>query len=332
MARTSQANAPKYTFHKAKFVDHTGQEALRLRSSTTTEPIPDDFHEHPVFCFQIYSTVPLDLEGTNNEAYMATQYERLKDSDNARELISYLAHMMANDAQRTEPVWEVYAPQADVFACIEHQKREIAYRKARRDDPRTFLVPKLALRAYESRKSGFLFVINSLNYQGSRQRSQDEVDANGPLWVWFDRRFSDATAAEQHLRWRNDPKPTYFADEKNVLLPEKEEVRVRRVQRPSGMPHDLRCHYELSCYGGGDGEADLEADFALEVEEGGRGGVDPGAELRLIEDLQGLSIPHLHTEIVEGGIVVSNHSAAEEPALRYIIYVPLLRPALGLIG
>lgn len=66
----------------------------------------EDFEENPEFALQIYSTLPLDSDHTALCEYLS------------REISSWPSMS-----------FEIYSPQPDVFACVEHQRREIAHRK-----------------------------------------------------------------------------------------------------------------------------------------------------------------------------------------------------------
>ena len=63
VARTQlPLNTAEAAFHRATAADYEGEQIIRVRSSTEDTPIPEDLQQDPVFCFQVYSTVPLGFD------------------------------------------------------------------------------------------------------------------------------------------------------------------------------------------------------------------------------------------------------------------------------
>lgn len=164
MARTRQTVDPpsRPQFYKAKFVDHAGLDATRVWWSDAQTPIPDNFSEHPLFSFQVYSTISLHLEDIEEpSAKRARSRQGGESVDHSR--LQELVHYLAGDPETegVQPVFDIYPPQPDAFAAVEHQKREIAHRKARSGDASTFLIPRVIRHTYDRRRSGFLIVLTS---------------------------------------------------------------------------------------------------------------------------------------------------------------------------
>jgi hypothetical protein len=174
-------------FHKQSFVDHAGQSAVRIRYDEPEALIPQKLAQTPVFAFQIYTTFPIDAE-EEDEAPAPKRAKGAHSTDgsmssNLRSMITYLGRGL-NDSQRPAPVYEIYSPQTDAFACVEHQRREIAYRKAHRDEESTILIPKVSKGTdSDLRRTGFLIVFTSDCYKVDLANTSLQYDPNGPLWV-----------------------------------------------------------------------------------------------------------------------------------------------------
>ena len=75
-------------------------------------------------------------------------------------------------------------------------------------------------------------MITSESYHDlTHQLPRNHVDHQGPLWVWFDRRFPRATSVEPVQRYKNDPNALGLDPGEVEVLPEKMEVLVERIQR-----------------------------------------------------------------------------------------------------
>ncbi|KAJ5650200.1 uncharacterized protein N7484_003923 [Penicillium longicatenatum] len=106
MARTKNAHRiPICKWNAQRYRDHENQPAIMIvYSPTNPEALIGPL---PLIAIQIYTTVPLD-------------------SDSDHELIT-LCHYLASGIDHGPNVsFEIYAtPQPDIFACVEHQRREI---------------------------------------------------------------------------------------------------------------------------------------------------------------------------------------------------------------
>ncbi|KAL2008683.1 hypothetical protein VTN00DRAFT_6877 [Thermoascus crustaceus] len=122
MARTSQVppkGSRRYWF-QFNFLDHAGKQVTLGRMYSTDLNRPPD--PDPSFSFQVYSLIQLDSDHTK--------------------LLEYLTSGLDWDLI---PTFEIYAEQQpDIFSYVEHQRREIAHRKASRDTPTDESLPLIA--------------------------------------------------------------------------------------------------------------------------------------------------------------------------------------------
>ncbi|KAI9746310.1 MAG: hypothetical protein M1818_000021 [Claussenomyces sp. TS43310] len=307
MVRTSQtATASHPVWDEQIFLDHDGKQAKRLRWSFQDLSSDADRTEAPAFAFQIYST--LQLEG---------------DLDN---LIDYLGREIVSDG--FYPAWEVYDVQADEFACVEHQRREIAHRKRISSSPSPSptsspspLIPKITLAAHDHRRYGFLIVIASDSYRAG-VASYDYIDPAGPLWVHFDRRFSQKSIVETISRLEIEPgmaESLGVALDEIVVLPEMLVMLARRIQNTRAMLISLGTIYGMSM------RDDGSADYGLDEDEGRSADQMkaakcpvPGAYEESLQEFQVTSGPG------DAVTVISNQHVSSESDLRYLIHIPFL--------
>lgn len=76
--------------------------------------IPVDFHSQPVFNFQLYVTVPVDLDELSTHTDESDDTERLLLHD----LLDYVNLLVADEAQRPEPIWDIYTNQRGAIECV----------------------------------------------------------------------------------------------------------------------------------------------------------------------------------------------------------------------
>lgn len=238
-------------------------------------------------------------------------------------LISYLdEELMAHG--EVEAVFEIYAPQPDVYYCVEHQKREITRRKMQKglEEP---LIPTMVLHLYDTRQVGFCIVITSDGYRNGRAGG-DPVDPNGPLWVWFDRRHSPQSSVDMVWRYEEDPMVygQSYKDINNIsILPEKMEIRVQRKQRIGRMRADLKMlvNKTLSTNNGPNFAHDEVQGQPLSANLGAQ--VSSAAEEELAQTLS-LGQLTTGTRVDDPNSLAISNTTSTESDLRYIIYVPFL--------
>ncbi|KAK5118640.1 hypothetical protein LTR85_008105 [Meristemomyces frigidus] len=246
MARTAQTmrRCPNDVWHKKTFKDHAGKVALRVRNCQPDEPIPDNFQERPMYCFQVYSTVPLNIEFKDEQL---PEIQAPADMSGLEKLLYYIGHFGLQDAQRPYPAYDIYQPQPDALACVEHQKLEIAHRKACKDDGTAFLIPTHARSWFldNVQRAGSIVVVTSDRYMTKESAGLDDVVPYGPLWVRFDRCFPSLISAESSLQCDEHEKGAGW--EGNTAFDGKFEIEVQRKLNMGNMEHDLKWNYFSSC-------------------------------------------------------------------------------------
>lgn len=147
--------------------DHLGHRVV-LEQYVVPDPEPD--HRVPI---QVYSLVPLDDD-----------HEKLRE---------YLLQNFRND--EILPMFEVYSySPPDAFACIEHNRLEIARRKQQyrlgiQNAPP--LIPQFAGRPDKSIRIGFCVLIRSYSYRLGEDDEDELAEAGeGPDMLYFNRSFS----------------------------------------------------------------------------------------------------------------------------------------------
>ncbi|THZ77515.1 hypothetical protein D6C85_01628 [Aureobasidium pullulans] len=331
MARTAQTaglSQQQSVYHTQSFTDHAGQPAIRVRYHS--EPIPSNFHAQPVFTFQIYTTIPLNLEEPSAKRSRTSGASPNAERTILADLIDYVGLQVASEAQRPEPLWEIYAEQQGVFECVEHQRREIAHRKAKKEDPSIPPIPKVVRGLHGRDKTGFAIVIDSQDFKNTEFVANQD-GAQGPLWVYFDRKFPSKISWEPRLRLEADPEimgsDVFGPPELPTVLPELIDATFRRIQRVDGMRSELGMMYFSSCkpfdplpliqemmdIGWDEDEGGPDAEWATETLH--------NVALRLSLDDYNVSRPNA-TEFK-----ISSTTGISEPDLRYIIHVPFLNEA-----
>lgn len=309
MVRSSQtATASKPVWRQHNFVDHGGNQATSIRWSFEDSHDPNEPSGFP-FSFQVYSTLPLD--------------------GNLSKLVEYLGSDIFDEG--FFPSWEIYAEQPDVFSCVEHERREIAYRKeasqtpsAASDSPSLPLIPKVATDPHDPRRLGFLILITSDSYRGG-SAPPNQIDPMGPLWVSFERKYPYKTCVDTASRLENDPDQARrllgIPIEEIEVLPEKIEILAKRKQGTHAMLNTLSTMYRMSFQN--DGRPDYGSDEdegrptdQVEMTQGGD---------NLTLRAQALSLRDFQVTLGLGDTVtVTSSTMTSNPDLRYIVYAPFL--------
>lgn len=323
MVRTAQTAGTdvRPIHHTSTFTDHSGRSAIRVRKSDPDDPIPENFHTHPLVCFQVYINTPLDLEERPSKRAKIPHFEA--DSQISGTVLGDLVNYLNISAQRPPPLWEIYSVEGwGALECVEHQRREIASRKKQRDQPGIAPIPKINHDLSQTNeKLGFCIVIDSDSFKHT------DEPGTGPQWIFFDRRTPTAIDWSPRQRLRSS---SIFGPEPAFILPEKLGVEVVRVQESSSdMQHDFGEMYFFSCGIQDPPLAGPEVimDVGWQEDEGEPGDGRPSstAEASLSELAARLDADRFKIEQESSTrIVISNASEGAEPDLRYLIYAPCL--------
>jgi hypothetical protein len=263
------------------------------------EEIGIDLEVNPEFAIQVYSTLPLDSDHTALCEYLC------------REIDTWPSISL-----------EIYSPQPDVFACVEHQRREIAHRKTTNPGEGFFpgiakAVPNLSNRLPQ----GFLLVITSHSYRAGFRAPSYEDEA-GFLEVNFNRSFPLKTKVDEHSRLQWVPLAGYIpsAVEKSDINPEREEIKVWKCRDSYEPLRQLNLILKMS-YINDDGY-----DYGLDDDEGDPDSLNqlPAPEIIESWQLKANSYPHDDFSVqspTEGAVLIRSKVVNIEPDLQYVIYV-----------
>lgn len=353
MVRTSQSAAagPPPAWTTTSFTDHAGRDAFRFeRSSRSGPPAPaqeqeqeqEQGQEQPLgFPFQIYSLIPLD-------------------DGQRRILIEFLESDILS-----EPVvssWDIYSGSVrDIFACVHHQRREIAHRKARTGngstqqqqqqagrrrghgtEGRSNLIPKVAFSEHDRRRYGLLVVVvTTVSFHTTAGARPADFDPSGPLClVHFDRRFPQRSTTDAHLRLEDDPllaRSVGMAPEDIAVLPEKPEIVATRVQELGALPAKLTALYRKSLcddgtldYALGEDEGSPAEDPSVATDDDVRAMADVVAGQLSADDATQDTQPVDVNPVPGEGVVLlaSSSSPSGPPDLSYLVYAPFV-PAIS---
>lgn len=306
---------PRPQWIARQYRDHAQQLAVFMTlKETNPEALPVRL---PQFAIQVYSTVPLSLESEENTEDDYTALSRYLSSRRS----SYPDEAMS---------FEIYAPQADVFACVEHQRREICYRK--NNIPREGFFPGIAKVAPDEHNhllQGFLLVVTSYSFRDTFLPKYEAE--SGPLWVNFDRCFplkakvDLPSRIESTSRFRFDPS-TISVDRQ--VYSEREELVVRKCRHVDDRCRELsslitRSHSDIE-----EEEEEENFDYGLNKDEGDPSLSNQPLVPQIIKLLQSKadSLDHVQFNIrsaSDGAVAIKTDTAAltSEPELQYIIHV-----------
>ncbi|KAI7218372.1 hypothetical protein KC333_g3656 [Hortaea werneckii] len=336
-AQTARTEGPD-VIHNRTFTDHAGNTAIRARWDTMDKPIPDDFHADPLFCFQVYTTIPLDFHEPSTKRTRTAKSGAGSDFSGSalEEVLDYVGCHSGMGWRRDSPGWEIYSVEnAGALECVEHQRREIASRKERREDPGVNPIPKVAHWNYcVPEKLGFLMVVDSASFKHGDWMNPSAV---GPQWVFFDRHTP--TSMDWSVEFRLDEDPEILASgacgppRAPTVLPERMDTEVIRVQqKPDDMDEQLSWIHHSSS--GADGSNEPPAagpedimDVGWREAEGNPDGekvqstaADALRDLAAQLNMNGLSIK----QDSPTAIIISNAPEGATPDLRYVVYIPFL--------
>lgn len=301
--------------------DHANQPAIFMTLKATN---PDASGDHlPQIAIQAYSTVPLSLNSED------------ESEDDATSVCQYLSSELSAYPLKTLS-FEIYAPQSDVFACVEHQRREILHRKHHRPGEDFFPgIAKVASNSDNQLLQGFLLVMTSYSFRAKWHRLKYEAES-GPLWVNFNRSFP--------LRSKVDlPSRIAYTNPKEVdtsiisvdcqVYSEREEIVIKKCRNIYHNCLELsflvsRSHREVEGY---------EFDYGLNEDEGDPSLSEQPLALETIESLQRKADSLNHDTFdrrspSEGTVAIKSNlpAATSETDLQYTIHIAFPYEQLGL--
>lgn len=211
------------------YTDHIGHRVV-LEQFVEPEFPSDDAHLVP---FQVYSLVSLD--------------------DDHEQLREYLMQSFIDE--ELKPLFEIYSYcPPDAFACIEHNRQEIARRKQLHrsgvENPPP-LIPKFPRRS-DGTLGGFCILIRSHSYRFGQDEDGYTAAGEGPDLLFFNRSFSNT---------RNDIDETQRISEGDDLTSEAFELSTERVTKQFNIGQILMLDIFLKA-----GRPDLQ--YALDIDEG----------------------------------------------------------------
>ncbi|KAJ5922317.1 hypothetical protein N7516_010020 [Penicillium verrucosum] len=175
MTRTEQTRPdPDYTgpkWRQREYPDHQGDTVIlgKIASSDREYHQPEG---RDAFRLQIYSKPPI----------------KPKDFQNLHDyFFQELVHGCFMEIYSYSP--------PDALACVEHQRREIAYRKClhaqTENSPEVLplLIPTLRASTQNDFGSGFCILLTSESYQAGFDAEERNDLGTGPLWIIFNRKF-----------------------------------------------------------------------------------------------------------------------------------------------
>lgn len=306
---SSMSPRAKWTAHRYR--DHANLPAILMAKRPTN---PHSMVILPEFAIQVYSTVSLDLESEH-------------------ETIALCRYLASETHDYPNSSFEIYGPQPDVFACVEHQRREILHRKNTFPGECSFPgIAKVAPYSKDRFLQGFLLVITSYSFRDI-PRADYEAES-GPLWVNFNRSFP--LRAEVDIRSRLEGvgpdgfEPLIFGNGKCDVYPEREELKVKKCRN---IYENFRQLSSLL----GRSSCELKAskfDYGLDEDEGNPSLTDQ--PLEVIESLRSKANSFHHKDFKikssKRTVVIASNptTASTEPDLRYIIYIAFPYTQLGL--
>ncbi|KAI7280797.1 hypothetical protein KC343_g531 [Hortaea werneckii] len=300
------------------------------------EPIPDNFHRNPLFCFQLYTSIPLDLEQPSAKRTRTAESDSGSNFSGTalEQLLDYVGS--STGWRRDSPGWEIYSVGSiGALECVEHQRREIALRRERWEDPGVNPIPKVAhwgYLSYAPEMLGFLIVVDSASFKHGDAMNRPEI---GLQWVFFDRHTPRSMdwSAESRL----DEDPNFLASgmceppRAPSVLPEKLDTAVIRVQQKDedmGEQLSWMNHSSSGAHASNDpqpaGPEDTMEVGWRETEgnpnEAEVNAVDALRDLAAQLNIDGLSIRRVSFTT----IAISNAPKGADTDLRYVVYIPFL--------
>ncbi|OJJ03025.1 hypothetical protein ASPVEDRAFT_53586 [Aspergillus versicolor CBS 583.65] len=280
------------------YKDHLGHPVVLEEYVRPGNP-PAPCHLVPI---QVYSLVPLDPD-----------HEKVRD---------YLLGAFWND--EVMPLFEIYSYcPPDAFACIDHNRREIAFRKQQHRsgvENAPGLIPQFFRHRWNNEPPiGRCVLLRSHCYR--LDEDDDGASAGGPDALEFTRTFS-ATRRDADDAPDDAQIPSYPPDERFL---ERFELSVSRITSREDVDQVVVLDMFLNSHPRG------ELYFGLDVDEGNPPDQAPPSEKQIRDQLSqqtavgGFTLPSLAEVTQDGGIVtVSDTPKGAQPDMQYLICAPFL--------
>jgi hypothetical protein len=325
MARTAQNGRPNpspYQWRQREYSDHQGNPVIRGKVSRAQSfDAPEGKEKYTI---QIYSKTPIQ------PADFESLYEYLSPSLDDCIFI------------------ELYtSTQNDAFACVEHQRREIAHRKrlyADSEQPSNSFPPLIPTFNPNASSSGHVddpepnydtgtcLLLTSDSYRAGGDREKRNQLGTGPLFIHFTRKFP-SQVQEIDLVDRVDfdeldDLPS-FAEYGTEVLPEATDIDVEFYKDQREMYQYVQAMLSsLQTQRTGDGEWEL--DYGIDDPVSEQTTWDSQQVRRILDEQRSEALGSVSADtlsVTQGpqdiGITVKNHSS-EESDLQYVIFVQFL--------
>lgn len=284
------------------YFDHLGHPVV-LEEYVESHNTRDPDHIIPI---QVYSLVPLDPD-----------HEALRD---------YLLQSFYDE--EVLPLFEIYSYcPPDVFACIEHNRREIAHRKQQHQSGAPDL-PPLIPQFYgigQRTPAGRCILLRSHSYRLGYENDGDKLAEAGeaPDLVFFNRSFSSTRTHVDH----SQRMPSEDHGPNDEVYPEAFELSIERVSDQTRM--GIITLTDIVSYASGFVGGSLK--YAMDVDEGTPSDSIPVPEEQLRHQLDqqftagGFTLdPAFRVSHIAGGVTVTNAPDETESDLQYLIYASFL--------
>lgn len=287
------------------YPDHMGNLVVLEEDFDPSDRDPEPGEQ---LAIQVYSTVPLDADHTDLRDYLLGSWS----------------------TEDPKPLFEIYSYcPPDVFACIEHNRREIAYRKLQHvmlgtSNPGP-LIPMIFKQGHRFPVGGCI-LLNSHSYRLGHNADEEDYEAigPGPDWAYFNRYFNHCRTA---INKASRVAPSGPCPE---LYPEGFEMEISRFRR-----HEmLDQHIVLDVYGNreGFGPGRPFMRYGLEVDEGEPPESPQPSERHIQKQLdKQLTDGNFAVEPAfrlskgdDSSVTITNTVDDGEPDLKYLLYAPFL--------
>ncbi|PLN83777.1 hypothetical protein BDW42DRAFT_164074 [Aspergillus taichungensis] len=307
--RRRNSNEPRPQWQQRRqYDDHLGNPVV-LEEYITPNVDPEPSEQVAI---QVYSTVPLDEDHTALRDYLLSSWS----------------------FEGPKPLFEIYSYcPSDAFACVEHNRREIAFRKHQHSMLSTSnpppLIPYFFHWRYES-PVGCCVLINSHSYRLGYITDEEAYRAAGPApdWLAFNRTFTHTLATVDTAQRVSAAQPSSFGPRE--LYPEAFEMDFMRIRRQETIGQ----HTVLNVFGNrkGFGSDKRFLHYGLDTYEGEPAESAPPSEEHIQQQLdQQLADSNLTLDETfrvshrdSSTVVVSNTPDDAAPNLQYLLYVPFL--------
>ncbi|KAK2767729.1 hypothetical protein FQN54_003887 [Arachnomyces sp. PD_36] len=301
--RPRDPNEPRPQWHQRRnYPDHLGKSVVLeeyLEPGIDPEPTEQ-------LAIQVYSTVSLDEDHTALRDYLLSTWS----------------------TEDPKPLFEIYSYcPSDAFDCIDHNRREIAYRKRQHvllGTPSPAPLIPFHFHPWDEAPIGCCILLNSHSYRLGHTTEDNAYEAvgSGPDWLYFNRRFAHCfnTVAKDNQVSPSQPR--------RELYPEGFEMETMHVRNQDAIGYHLMQNIFNNCTGFGPGRRFIH--YGLDVQEGEAPKPAQPSEERIREELNRqltdplVFEPDVRISHDDGSVTAVNAPENTEPDLRYLIYAPFL--------